>query len=182
VLCFFEFSYQTRVGLVFLLNYQFWACFSNLLAGLFNITSITGQFAGFSVKCVNRVARKFENSVLNHASWISSTGIWDNELRIPSYIVHQNTKFLLVCITVCYLAFLLLVLDAQQHGWLNRILCSVLYLTLTLVWGCETDWIRFISPISKWVLFHFMIACEQHNDRMMCLLYNKIYCSYFPNL
>jgi len=38
VLCFFEFPYQTHVGLVFPLNYPFWACFSNLLACFYKIT------------------------------------------------------------------------------------------------------------------------------------------------
>jgi len=74
------------------------------------------------------------------------------------YIVHPNAKLLLVYVTVWYLLMWLL-FYAPLRDWLYPIASNLQYfilILLILVWWCETDWTRLISPI--WVLFRLMIA------------------------
>jgi len=65
-------------------------------------------------------------------------------------VVHTTVNLSIVYVTVCYL-FMSLLLCTKLHDWIYRIVSNLQYLIFILVWGCNTEWIYFVSPI--WELF-----------------------------
>ena len=93
--------------------------------------------------CMNRATKELEDSVVNIISSNSSAGVCKNNrsTKCKSFTCLNNRLlFIHVTSAVGY---------AQLHGWPYWTVSNLQHLIMILirVWGCETDWRCFVSPL-----------------------------------